>query len=213
MEEKDSDYFFGRNRETVQVLNALATAPDKLPVLLGNSGVGKSSLAQAGVLAALKRQAWPEGAGAPGAWPPAFKDSRRWCFLTLRPGTEPLKALVECFLDTWQLGATDPERVKQQSGWIELLSDGKAALRDLLDATARRYQELDQPKPASSQWDRRRMKKAVTTTKVRSTGSRSHAPSRSLASRSRPTNGTPASSSGAVHGRRQRRAGDAAGGL
>ena len=64
MEETDSDYFFGRARETVEVLNALA-APDRLPLLIGNSGVGKSSLAQAGVLAALKRQAWPEDAGAP----------------------------------------------------------------------------------------------------------------------------------------------------
>ena len=61
MEDKDSDYFFGRKRETVEVLSALAGAPDRLPVLIGNSGVGKSSLAQAGVLASLKRQAWPEG--------------------------------------------------------------------------------------------------------------------------------------------------------
>jgi formylglycine-generating enzyme required for sulfatase activity len=147
MEEKDSDYFFGRERKTVDVISALTAAADRLPVLLGNSGVGKSSLAQAGVLAALKRQAWPEGAGAPGAWPQAFQESRRWCFLTLKPGTEPLKALVESFLDTWQLGSTDPERVKQQNGWIELLRDGKAMLRDLLDATERRYKELDRTKP------------------------------------------------------------------
>jgi formylglycine-generating enzyme required for sulfatase activity len=147
MEEKDSDYFFGRERKTVDVISALTVAADRLPVLLGNSGVGKSSLAQAGVLAALKRQAWPEGAGAPGAWPQAFQESRRWCFLTLKPGTEPLKALVESFLDTWQLGSTDPERVKQQNGWIELLRDGKAMLRDLLDATERRYKELDRTKP------------------------------------------------------------------
>ena len=147
MEEKDTDYFFGRRRETVDVLMALAEAPDKLPVLLGNSGVGKSSLAQAGVLAALKRQAWPEGADTTPEWPHAFRESRRWCFLTLKPGTEPLKALVEAFLDTWQLGATDPERVKQQNGWIELLRDGKAMLRDLLDATERRYKELDRTKP------------------------------------------------------------------
>jgi hypothetical protein len=59
MEEKDSDYFFGRTRETFDILSALAGAPDRLPVLIGNSGVGKSSLAQAGVLAALKRQACP----------------------------------------------------------------------------------------------------------------------------------------------------------
>ena len=125
MEEKDSDYFFGRTRETVEVLNALA-APDRLPVLIGNSGVGKSSLAQAGVLAALKRQAWPEEARAPNAWPAVFQNSRQWCFLSLKPGTDPLKALVECFLDTWQFAATDPERVKQQHGWIELLH-GKAS--------------------------------------------------------------------------------------
>src|SRR5262249_28384311 len=35
----------------------------------------------------------------------------------------------------------------QQNGWIELLRDGKAVLRDLLDATDRRYQELDRTKP------------------------------------------------------------------
>jgi hypothetical protein len=147
MEEKDSDYFFGREQETVDVLSALAAARDRLPVLLGNSGVGKSSLAQAGALAALKRQAWPERVGAPGPWPQVFQESRRWCFLTLKPGTEPLKALVESFLDTWQLGSTDPERVKQQNGWIELLRDGKAMLRDQLDATERCYKELDRTKP------------------------------------------------------------------
>ena len=149
MTEADSDFFFGRGRQTVDVLSALASTPDRLPVLIGNSGVGKSSLAQAGALAALKRQAWPEEAGDPNAWPQAFEDSRQWCFLTLKPGSEPLKALAETFLDTWQFGATDPERVKQQNGWVELLHDGNATLRDLLDATARRHNELDQPKPAA----------------------------------------------------------------
>jgi formylglycine-generating enzyme required for sulfatase activity len=147
MEEKDSDYFFGRKGETFDVLSALAGAPDRLPVLIGNSGVGKSSLAQAGVLAALKRQAWPDQVGAANAWPQIFQDSRKWCYLTVRPGTDPLKALVEAFLDTWQFAATDPERVKLQNGWIELLLDGKATLSDLIDATERRRKELDQPRP------------------------------------------------------------------
>ena len=150
MEEKDSDYFFGRERETMDVLSAPAVAVDRLPVLLGNSGVGKSSLAQAGILASLKRQAWPEGLDTAPEWPYAFRESRRWCFLTLKPGTEPLKALVESFLNTWQLDATDPERVKQQNGWIELLRDGKATLPDLIDATERRRKELDQPSPPGS---------------------------------------------------------------
>src|ERR1700691_3580527 len=147
MEEKDSDYFFGRKTETVEVLSALAGAPDRLPVLIGNSGVGKSSLAKAGVLAALKRQAWPEDARAPNAWPPVFQDSRQWCYLSLKPGTDPLKALVETFLDIWQFSAADFERTKQQNGWLELLRDGKATLSDLIEATERRRKELDQAKP------------------------------------------------------------------
>ncbi len=145
MEEKDSDYFFGRTRETSATLEALA-APGRLAVLIGNSGVGKSSVAQAGVLAALKRQAWPDDAQASRPWPAVFQNARQWCFLTLNPGVEPLKALVDCFLDAWQFAATDPERVKQQQGWIELLR-GKATLSDLIDATGRRREELDQPKP------------------------------------------------------------------
>jgi formylglycine-generating enzyme required for sulfatase activity/energy-coupling factor transporter ATP-binding protein EcfA2 len=147
MAEKDCDYFFGREGKTVEVLKALAIAPGEFLILLGNSGVGKSSLAQAGVLAALKRQAWPEGAGAAGAWPQVLKESRRWCFLTLKPGTEPVRALVEIFFDTWQFDATNPDRAKQQNGWIEFLLNGKATLRDLLDATERRYNALDQNKP------------------------------------------------------------------
>ena len=97
MTEADSDFFFGRQQETGEVLAALANTTDRLPVLLGNSGVGKSSLAQAGVLAALKRQAWPDDLSSGAAWPQAFHDSRRWCFLTFKPGADPLKALVEPF--------------------------------------------------------------------------------------------------------------------
>jgi formylglycine-generating enzyme required for sulfatase activity len=147
MEEKDSDYFFGRGRETVEVLNALAKAPGRLPVLLGNSGVGKSSLAQAGVLAALKRQAWPEDAGPAGEWPHAFENSRRWCFLTLQPGEKPLETLIEPFLQTWQFDPTDPRRERRRIEWLESLQDGKATLSNLLNATADRLREIGQPEP------------------------------------------------------------------
>jgi hypothetical protein len=147
MEEKDSDYFFGRTRETLQTLDALL-ARGRLPLLIGNSGVGKSSIAQAGVLEALKRQAWPDKARATETWPAAFQNSRQWCFLTLKPGAEPLKALVDCFLDVWQFEATDPKRLERQRSWIEALR-GKATLADLLDATERRREALNQPKPSA----------------------------------------------------------------
>jgi formylglycine-generating enzyme required for sulfatase activity len=146
MEEKDGDYFFGRERETIEVLAALASGPDRLPILIGNSGVGKSSLAKAGVLAALKRQAWPEEAPRE-PWPALFRNSRQWCFLSLKPGAEPLKSLVEAFLETWQYSAADPERARLQNEWIAVLRDGKAGLGDLLDATERRYDELHRARP------------------------------------------------------------------
>jgi formylglycine-generating enzyme required for sulfatase activity len=149
MEEKDSDYFFGRERETVEVLNVLAVQSGRLPVLLGNSGVGKSSLAQAGVIAALRRQAWPEMAGDVGPWPPVFQNSRRWCFFMMRPGTEPIKGLVEAFLENWQFDAGDPERIRRRNEWMELLLDDnkKTNLADLLDETSRRCKELNHPEP------------------------------------------------------------------
>ena len=147
MTEANSDYFFGRDRKTVEVIDALISAPDKLPILLGNSGVGKSSLAQAGVLASLLRQGWSDKIKDAPPWPEAFHDSRRWCFLTLRPGTHPLQSLVGLFLDSWQYTAASAERVKEEKGWIELLRDGKAELPDLLNATERRYKELAQTAP------------------------------------------------------------------
>jgi formylglycine-generating enzyme required for sulfatase activity len=148
MEERDSDYFFGREGKTVEVIKSLATASGQLVILLGNSGVGKSSVAQAGVLAALKRQAWPERADATPEWPDTFRESRRWCFLTLKPGTEPVRSLVEPFLWTWQFDAVDPSRAEILASWVSKLIDGKVALRDLLDATEARYRDaLHQPKP------------------------------------------------------------------
>jgi hypothetical protein len=129
-------------------IRALAGAPDKLPVLLGNSGVGKSSVALAGVLAALKRQAWPENADTTPEWPHAFRESRHWCFLTLKPGSDPLKSLVEPFLQTWQFDPTDPRRETRRAEWIENLRDGRNTLSGLLDATEGRLQERGQAKPA-----------------------------------------------------------------
>jgi TIR domain len=106
MTEANSDYFFGRDRKAVEVIDLLASAPGKLPILLGNSGVGKSSLAQAGVLAALLRQRWSDKIKDARSWPDAFRDSRRWSFLTLRPGTQPLQVLVARFFDVWPYKAT-----------------------------------------------------------------------------------------------------------
>src|SRR5262249_27089901 len=79
---------------------------------------------------------------------PAFIESRKWCFLTMRPGADPLKALVETFLRTWQFDPTDPRRETRRAEWIENLRDGRNTLSGLLDATEGRLQERAQSKPA-----------------------------------------------------------------
>jgi hypothetical protein len=147
MEEKDCDYFFGRGEKTVEVIKALEATADKLPVLLGNSGVGKSSLAKAGVLAAFVRQDWPETAAVAGAWPRAFNESRKWCALTVKPGTEPVRALVEPFIRLWQFDPTDPRREMRQEEWADSLVQGHGTLRGLLNATEERLQEQGRSKP------------------------------------------------------------------
>ena len=65
----------------------------------------------------------------------------------MQPGTDPIKALVEPFLKTWQIDSTDPKWEERRADWIGALTAGKATLSGLLDATERRYEELGQPKP------------------------------------------------------------------
>ena len=50
LEEQDADFFFGRERETGEIIDKIIAAPGRLIALVGNSGVGKSSLVQAGVI-------------------------------------------------------------------------------------------------------------------------------------------------------------------
>ena len=145
MTEADSDFFFGRDAETTHVLHALHTTPDRLPIVLGNSGVGKSSIAQAGVLASLKRQTWPPGNEAP--WPSAFRNSRQWAMLTLRPGPRPLRSLVEAFSTLWRLDPLDPGREALHAQWTQQLAQGDASLHGLLEATRDRLAALDEPAP------------------------------------------------------------------
>jgi hypothetical protein len=147
MVEADGEFFFGRDAQTLEVLKALNDRPDRILLLLGNSGVGKSSLAQAGVLAALRREALPSAADSTRSWPHQLKGSRGWCYLKIQPGSEPLRALVEPFLRTWQYEATDPLRETRQLEWVGSLLAGRATVRGLLDATQERMQTLGLAQP------------------------------------------------------------------
>src|SRR5271170_1272114 len=76
-----------------------------------------------------------------------FATSRRWCFLTLRPGREPVSALVEAFLETWQLDRTSTQWPNRRNEWVDALVAGRLAVRDLLDQTEHRHAQLQGSKP------------------------------------------------------------------
>ena len=148
MEEKDSDYFFGRKRETVEVLSALAGAPDRLPVLHRQFGRGQI-LAGAGGRAG--------GAQAPGL---ARGRARAECVAGGLSGQPPMVLSVAQARHRSAQGAgrVVPRHLairgnRSRAGdsasmaGSRLLRDGKATLSDLIDATERRRKELDQPKP------------------------------------------------------------------
>jgi len=136
MTEANADYFYGRTVEAAAVLNALASKPDRLPILIGASGVGKSSVAQAGVLAALKAMRWPgTDRAAANAWPQGIANSRGFLNLMMRPGDAPLEALAGAFIGQWGLDVKDPEQAALPRRWAKGLSAGDNTLADLINAT------------------------------------------------------------------------------
>ena len=138
LEEQDADFFFGRDRETGDILDRLIAASGRFIALVGNSGVGKSSSQQAGVIGALKRQRWPGGQH---AWPDTLKDSRAWAYLTMKPGEDPMAALASEFAALWFADATDPQRVTRRNEWTKLLREGHAGLADLIETTDKRFRD------------------------------------------------------------------------
>src|SRR5512143_2334215 len=77
--EEDAGLFFGREDAIDTLLGKLRE--HSLVTVVGRSGSGKSSVVSAGLIPALRRRA----------------DGRTWSILSLRPGPEPLHALVRLF--------------------------------------------------------------------------------------------------------------------
>ena len=129
--ERDAAFFFGRDKETAEVLDLLARARGRIVTLIGQSGVGKSSLVMAGVLSRLKSQLWPiEGA----AWPAGLKDSRSYLQLTMRPGRDPLKELAVGLVKLYRTKDESEEIEREASGWTARFREG-SRLRDMLRLT------------------------------------------------------------------------------
>jgi WD40 repeat protein len=134
MTEAHVDYFHGRTVETGDALGALAGRPGRCPILIGASGVGKSSVAQAGVLSALKSMRWPGGDGKT-PWPAGLANSRTWVHLNMRPGEAPFAALTAAITRLWGLDVGDPDQAALPRRWAERLRSSDNTLADLISAT------------------------------------------------------------------------------
>lgn len=114
----DADVYFGRERTTRQLLDAIATAAGQVGepgplILVGPSGSGKTSLLNAGFLAGLRNGGLP---GLPG--------SAGWPCLRFTPGPSPLRSLAT------QLDAgLAAERLRQDPDGAVELADGLVAGR------------------------------------------------------------------------------------
>ncbi|MDR0716565.1 MAG: toll/interleukin-1 receptor domain-containing protein [Azoarcus sp.] len=94
----DTQWFYGRERLTDRLIERVQTVIDqrggiRLLVLVGASGSGKSSLARAGLLAALRAE--------------AIAGSQNWRYAILRPGANPVQALIDIIPDALNLGNQD----------------------------------------------------------------------------------------------------------
>jgi serine/threonine protein kinase/tetratricopeptide (TPR) repeat protein len=117
--EEQAELFFGRRAETQALLSVLEEARSgsrRWVQLEGLSGVGKSSLIQAGLLPKLKE---PPAPGAP-----------RWLVATVRPSYEPLRNLARALAAACSASAPGmtPEAVEH------LLREGPEALRSFVTA-------------------------------------------------------------------------------
>jgi WD40 repeat protein len=150
MTEANAEYFYGRHVETAAVLGTLAETPNRIPILIGASGVGKSSVAQAGVLSGLKSMRWQSATdiGSEKDWPAGLKSSRGWAMITMRPGETPVEALASSFIRLWRTDNTDPDQAALPRKWAQRLLEGGNNLADLISVTQEQLEKRDGEAPA-----------------------------------------------------------------
>ncbi len=106
---EESDLFFGREKESEEIISKLLT--NRFVTVIGASGSGKSSLVNSGVVPRLLKM--------------TGTDKSSWKVIALHPGSDPLKSLVNAFAKSI-LGNQDFEEanesvishLKENPDWI-----------------------------------------------------------------------------------------------
>ncbi|GMQ86651.1 MAG: hypothetical protein BMS9Abin07_2238 [Acidimicrobiia bacterium] len=125
-QEDDAADFFGRDRLTAEVLRRLSE-DERLLVLVGPSGSGKSSAVRAGLIPALRKG--------------VVEGSDQWRVAHMLPGSDPFIELEAALLRATMDGPESLAETLQGEGDSGLL---RAALRILPDDTSRLILAIDQ---------------------------------------------------------------------
>jgi WD40 repeat protein len=110
--EADAPFFHGRERFTERLLSAVQRRP--LLVVAGSSGSGKSSAVFAGLV-------------------PRLRAAGDWLVASLRPGTDPFRALATALLPFLSPALGDVERLLEAGKLAEALAAGELDLCDGLE--------------------------------------------------------------------------------
>ena len=117
--EQDAGLFFGRERFVDELAAKVRQrSATNLVAVLGRSGSGKSSIVFAGLFPALRQE---KGIGQQAVWQ----------ILDLRPGAEPLHALIETF-DPLDEGLTRTQKLALINAGADLLRQRKVSLAQLV---------------------------------------------------------------------------------
>lgn len=112
-----ADLFFGREGITQSLINQTQTAP--FCALVGASGIGKTSILQAGLMASLTK--------------PRANAHRQWQVRYLSLGSGPLQDLATAFVDDHSVGIHRAEQLRRAE---QLLRQGVGGFMQLLQAMA-----------------------------------------------------------------------------
>ena len=132
--EEDAPFFFGRD---AAIDNILATIQrERLIVVVGASGCGKSSVVRAGLIPRLRQN-----------------HQTTWEVITLFPGDDPLHSLAQAFVPLLEPEMTETERLIEVNKLAQGFSRGELSLHNVTNRILSKQRGTDRLLLVADQWE------------------------------------------------------------